>query len=72
MMLQKHKNFNSIVSKVITQSSTQKKKIERLISKQNKNKPFFYADEKNEAFNAQQMKKAANVKISLDNEQQSE
>ncbi len=36
MMLQKHKNFNSIVSKVITQSSTQKKKIERLISKQNK------------------------------------
>ena len=29
-----------------------------VISKQNKNKPFFYADEKNEAFNAQQMKKA--------------
>ena len=29
-----------------------------IISKQNKNKPFFYADEKNEAFNAQQMKKA--------------
>ena len=29
-----------------------------VISKQNKNKPFFYADEKNQAFNAQQMKKA--------------
>ena len=29
-----------------------------VISKQNKNKPFFYADQKNEAFNAQQMKKA--------------
>ena len=29
-----------------------------VISKQNKNKPFFYADEKNEAFNIQQAKKA--------------
>ena len=29
-----------------------------VISKQNKNKPFFYADEKNQAFNAQQMKNA--------------
>ena len=35
-MLQKHKNFNSIVNKVTNQSSTQKKKIDRLISKQNR------------------------------------
>jgi SAM-dependent methyltransferase len=35
-MLQNHKNFKIIVNKVLIQSSTQKKKIERLISKQNK------------------------------------
>ena len=35
-MLQNHKNFKIIVNKVVIQSSTQRKKIERLISKQNK------------------------------------